>query len=84
MTLLEAIEAGPETAAATAWHTPAAEEADLVATLAARAAHHHDAHLVKYTLACFDAAAADPDARRLHLAAAASLSAYWAHLPDPE
>ena len=42
-----------------------------------RAALHHDAHLVKYTLACLDAAGADPDAARLFLAAAAFLSAWW-------
>ena len=49
--------------------------------LATRAALHHDAHLVKYTLACFDAATADPGRRRLYLSAAASLSAWWAQQP---
>ena len=42
---------------------------------------HHDAHLVKYTLACLDAAADDPDQRRLYLASAAYLSAWWAAQP---
>jgi len=37
--------------------------------------------LVKYTLACFDAAAADLSHRRLYLSAAASLSAWWAQQP---
>ena len=37
----------------------------------------HDAHLVKYTLACLDAMAADPPAARLYLAAAATLLAFW-------
>ena len=46
--------------------------------LAARAASHEDAHLAKYTLACFDAAAGNPRRRRLYLAAAAYLGAWWA------
>jgi hypothetical protein len=55
---------------------------DVVATLATAASHHHDAHLVKYTLACIDAAASDPEQRRLYLAAAASLSGWWAQQPS--
>lgn len=74
---IEALDGTPEEAAAAAWHAgPAAREA-VVARLATRAAAHHDAHLVKYTLACFDAAHADPDATPLFLAAAAYLSAWW-------
>jgi len=42
-----------------------------------RASAHRDAHLVKYTLACIDAAHADPGAARLFQAGAASLLAYW-------
>jgi hypothetical protein len=80
--LAEAIAAGPEEAAATAWHTPDEHVDDVVTGLATRAALHHDAHLVKYTLACLDAAAYDPDQRRLHLAAAASLSGWWAAQPS--
>jgi hypothetical protein len=76
----EAIAAGPEEAAATAWH--AADEDEVVTELATRASLHHDAHLVKYTLACLDAAADDPDQRRLYLASAASLSAWWAGQPS--
>jgi len=76
--LSEAIEGGPAEAAATAWHAPDEHLDEVVTELATRASLHHDAHLVKYTLACFDAAAADPGRRRLHLAAAASLSAWWA------
>ena len=38
---------------------------------------HPDAHVAKYTLACFDAAEADPDGRRLYLAAAAHLHEWW-------
>ena len=52
--------------------------------LATNAALHHDAHLVKYTLACFDAAEADPPQRRLYLAAAASLAGYWAQQPSDD
>jgi hypothetical protein len=52
------------------------------AELAAFAALHHDAHLVKYTLACFHAAAADPAWRTLYLQAAAHLAAGWRAHPD--
>jgi hypothetical protein len=79
--LAEAIGAGREAAAATAWHAPAEAVDDVVTELATRASLHHDAHLVKYTLACLDAAADDPDHRRLYLAAAASLAAWWAARP---
>jgi hypothetical protein len=41
------------------------------------AATHHDAHLVKYTLACLDAAAADPSHAALYLAATQKLGTYW-------
>ncbi|MEY2453235.1 MAG: hypothetical protein QOD92_2809 [Acidimicrobiaceae bacterium] len=80
--LTEAIEAGQATAASMVWHAPEADLDGIVTELATRAALHHDAHLVKYTLACFDAADADPGHRRLFLAAAASLSAWWAQFPD--
>jgi hypothetical protein len=80
--LAQAVATGQADAAATAWHAPEAALDDIVTDLATRAALHHDAHLVKYTLACFDAADADPSHRRLYLAAAASLSAWWAQFPD--
>jgi hypothetical protein len=73
---------GSDAAAATVWHAPAETRDEIVTELATYAAQHHDAHLVKYTLACFDAAAADPDATRLYLAAAASLSGWWAQKPN--
>ena len=73
---------GPEPAAAFVWHTPDAELPAIVADLAGYVSAHHDAHLVKYTLACFDAAANDPSYRRLYLAAAASLSGWWAQHPE--
>jgi hypothetical protein len=48
-----------------------------VAGLATAASLHHDAHLVKHTLACLDAAAYDPTHRALYLASAAHLVAWW-------
>jgi hypothetical protein len=41
------------------------------------AATHEDAHLVKYTLACLDAAAWDRERAGLYLSAAAKLGRYW-------
>jgi hypothetical protein len=52
------------------------------AQLALDASRHFDAHLVKYTLACFDAAAADPEMARLYMAAASHLADWWATQPD--
>jgi hypothetical protein len=74
---LEGLEGSTAEAVAAIWH---ADDADLTAAvprLAAVAGTHRDAHLAKYTLACVDAAAADPAARRLYLAAAAHLAAWW-------
>ena len=48
-----------------------------IGELALAASRHEDAHLVKYTLACLHAAAADPWYRTLHLAAAAHLVEWW-------
>lgn len=58
---------------------PAGVTATSLATTAATA---HDAHLVKYTLACLDAAAADPSHRGLYLAAADHLHRWWADHRD--
>lgn len=80
--LAEAIAEGPQSAAATVFHAPESELGDISTALATRASLHHDAHVVKYTLACLHAAADDPAERRLYLAAAASLVAIWARLPD--
>jgi hypothetical protein len=71
----------PRSAAGAVWHAPTGADRDIVVELATRAATGHDAHLVKYTLACLDAAADDHLHRRLHLAAAASLVAWWAADP---
>ena len=75
--VFDAFGADPATAAAAVHHAPAEQLDQVVYELATRASQHHDAHLVKYTLACFDAAATDREARRLFLAAAAYLVAHW-------
>jgi hypothetical protein len=54
-----------------------AEALNMRTQLASFAATHEDAHLVKYTLACFDAARDDPEAEPLFLAAAAHLGEWW-------
>jgi len=50
--------------------------------LATFAALHHDAHLVKYTLACIHAAEADPAWAGTYLEAAAHLADWWWQHPD--
>ena len=56
-----------------------------VTELVTYAATHHDAHLVKYTLACLDAAAWDTERAGLYLSAAARLGRYWRELvPEPD
>ena len=50
--------------------------------LAGNAVAHPDAHLAKYTLACFDAADRDPEAASLFLAAAAYLRDWWEENPN--
>lgn len=52
-------------------------------SVATKAAVANDAHLVKYTLACLDAAAADPTQRGLYLAAADHLHRWWDEHGDP-
>lgn len=81
--LPDALVAEPAIAAGAAWH---ADDPSRTASLLATAASiNHDAHRVKYTLACLDAAACDPAARRLYFAAAAHLNAWWhAHPHDDD
>lgn len=67
----------PIDAAGAVHHAPQEKLSEIKTALATRAATHEDAHLAKYTLACFDAAARDPEASRLFLAAAAYLGAWW-------
>jgi hypothetical protein len=72
----------PASAPAAVWHSTPTERSAVITTLATAAAVHHDAHVAKYTLACIDAATADPTAARLYLAAAARLLAFWITHPD--
>jgi len=75
---LAALDAEPSVAAGAVFHASDEDLDAIVPELAARGGSHPDAHMAKYTLACFDAAASDPAARRLYLAAAAYLGAWWA------
>lgn len=75
----DALTAGPEEAAAFVWaEVEAGRGGAVVTALAGQASEHEDAHLVKYTLACIDAAHSDPGAAPLYLSAAASLRGWWA------
>jgi hypothetical protein len=76
-TVLDLFNVEPIAAAGAAYHAEAARLPEIKTALATRAATHADAHLAKYTLACFDAAARDPEAARFYLAAAAYLGAWW-------
>jgi hypothetical protein len=62
-------------ALAQAWH--AEDPGPIEHELATYAATHHDAHLVKYTLACLRAAREDPESAPLCRAAAARLALWW-------
>ncbi len=66
------------------WRPIPTTPSDARARLAAVASLHFDAHLVKYTLACFDAADADPEMADLYLHAAQYLHDWWADQPDDE
>ncbi|MGZ4708139.1 MAG: hypothetical protein ACXWBN_05305 [Acidimicrobiales bacterium] len=81
---LDALGGRPDEAAAAAWHAPARLGPTVVARLAGYAAMHPDAHLAKYTVACLDAASADPDAAHVYLAASAFLGAWWRQLPSDD
>lgn len=79
LALADAFAAGPDAAAAAVWHG-LGRDLDprvVVGELTTRASIQRDAHLVKYTLACLDAAAEDPEHTRLFLSAAASLVGWW-------
>lgn len=77
--LLRRPDTAPAIAAGVAFHAPVHTRDELITALATHAALHPDAHLAKYTLACFDAAARDAEAAPLFLAAAAYLGAWWDH-----
>ena len=80
----DALGSGRDAAAGWVWNTTPERFADLRGELATRASEHRDAHVVKYTLACLDQSAADPDAERLFLAAAAALLGFWDPLRDAD
>lgn len=80
--LEEALDAGPEIAAAAVWHLRDPDVPAVVSELVTRASIQRDAHLVKYTLACLDAAASDHSHQRLYLAAAASLVGWWGQVTN--
>ncbi|MEK7266651.1 MAG: hypothetical protein AAB227_11200 [Pseudomonadota bacterium] len=71
------VDVAPIEAAGAVYHMEAARLPCIKTALATRAATGEDAHLAKYTLACFDAAARDAGSARLFLAAAAYLGAWW-------
>jgi hypothetical protein len=73
----EALATSPATAAATVWHLAPPDLPAAVTEIVSRAAAQPDAHFVKYTLACLDAAAWDRSHARLYLSAAAHLAAFW-------
>jgi hypothetical protein len=76
--VMRALVETPTYAAAAVWHTPVSDVPRAVTALATYAATHPDAHLVKYTVACLDAAAWDRTHARVYLAAAGALAGYWA------
>lgn len=69
------------TAAGRIWAAAEDDMPGLVDELVTFGALHADAHVAKYTLACLNATANDPDAGRLFLAAAAHLHAWWQAQP---
>jgi hypothetical protein len=76
-TIDEVQNASPPDAAAIAYWQTSRNSHAIKTRLADYAATHRDAHLVKYTLACFDAANDFPEDSALFLASAAYLGAWW-------
>jgi hypothetical protein len=75
--VLEALQTSPAAAASRVWHAPDGELSAIRRILATEASIRNDIHLVKYTRACLDMGAFDPEHVRLYLAAAAHLCAVW-------
>ena len=75
--ILEALQTSPAAAASRVWHAPDGELSAIRRILATEASIRNDIHLVKYTRACLDMGAFDPEHVRLYLAAAAHLCAVW-------
>jgi len=66
-----------DSAAGRVWWATEDELPAIVDDLVTYGAIHPDAHVAKYTLACLDAAEAEPEERNLYLAAAAHLHELW-------
>jgi hypothetical protein len=77
MDLTEALLHSPRAAASVAWFARQEERPRIEQTIATEAAIRNDAHLVKYTWACLDAAVQDPTHAPLFHAAAAYLCSVW-------
>jgi hypothetical protein len=75
--LSDALARSSSAAASAAWHASADERPAIVRRLATEAAIRSDAHLVKYTGACLDAALQDSQHANLFHAAAAYLCSIW-------
>jgi hypothetical protein len=77
VSVLEALQTCPAMAASRVWHASDGELSAIRRILATEASIRNDIHLVKYTRACLDMGAFDPEYVRLYLAAAAHLCALW-------
>ena len=77
MDLTVAVARSPRAAASAAWFAMPDERPRIERILAGEAAIRNDAHLVKYTWACLDAAAMDAAHAPLYHAAAAFLCSIW-------
>jgi hypothetical protein len=77
VSVLEALQTCPAMAASRVWHASDGELSTIRRILATEASIRNDIHLVKYTRACLDMGAFDPEYVRLYLAAAAHLCALW-------
>lgn len=75
--VLESLQTSPAAAASRVLHAPDGELSAIRRILATEASIRNDIHLVKYTRACLDMGAFDPEHVRLYLAAAAHLCAVW-------
>jgi hypothetical protein len=77
MDMAEALVHSPRAAASVAWFAQQDERPRIVQIIATEAAIRNDAHLVKYTWACLDAALQDPTYAPLFHAGAAYLCSIW-------
>lgn len=63
---------------------PTAKSPHVITALASSASVRHDAHLVKYVLACHHSSELDPEAASVYLEAAGHLLQWWRDNPAPE